>query len=500
MQNQTKNCEHCKADFSISPDELSMYEKVGVELPTICFSCRVKHHFAFWSFGKFRKGVSALSGAPLITTLSEHTRYPIYTLKEWYTDAWDPLEYGRAYDPSRPFFDQLADLQAKVPRPHQTGTNNTACDWCDDVWNSKNCYLSRSMEECEDLSYVYRMFQCKNSIDCVMCFHCDGCYDSSYCHNSYNLAYSRNSRDCLDSYFVFDCRNSQNCFMCYNLRGKQYCIRNVQYSKEEYFLKLKEFQLDTYQAVQKFKKEFDLIIANNAVHRENFNIKTADSEGEFLIDTKNCKRCFIIHQSEDSYNSVRGAWQKNVIDVNGCWYMELSGNSSCCMSGYAVKYSLWSTSRFSEYVDHCIECENCFGSVGLRKKKYCILNIQYSKEEYEVLRERIISDMKTRGEYGKFLPFNMSTCPFNFSTASLHFPETKKEEIEKLGGWWEELNEGQIEGKSVGELPDSINDVEPSITKVPLICPVTGWRYNIAQNELQFYKQKIFRFHASISM
>jgi hypothetical protein len=39
-------------------------------------------------------------------------------------------------------------------------------------------------------------------------------------------------------------------------------------------------------------------------------------------------------------------------------------------------------------------------------------------------------------------------------------------------------------------LPDDIRDVPDSITTQPLVCPVSGWRFNIAQRELEFYRQK----------
>ena len=64
-----KTCEHCGSEFLITEGELSLYKKVGIELPTICFFCRVKQHLAFWMFGKFRKGKSDLSGESLITVL-----------------------------------------------------------------------------------------------------------------------------------------------------------------------------------------------------------------------------------------------------------------------------------------------------------------------------------------------------------------------------------------------------------------------------------------------
>ena len=484
-----KICKHCQTEFTITDAELSMYEKVGIELPTICFFCRVKLHLSFLLFGKFRKGKSDLSGENLITVLPEKNRYPIYTLAEWHSDAWDAMDHGVDYDSDRSFFEQLKELQEKIPRPHQNGSKNTNCDWCDDVWNSKNCYLSRSVVDCEDLYYSYRNINVKTSIDVVVCFNLERSYDCIYCDHSYHIFYSHHSRDCVDSYFLFDCRNCQNCFMCWNLRGKSYCIENIQYTKEEYLNKLKEYKLDSYDYVELLKKNFKEIIKNEAIHRQNFNLKTYNSTGDQLMNTKNCYNCFTISDSEDSYNCIRGRGEKSCIDTGGCWDGELMGNCANSLNGYALKYSNWSPSRYGEYLDLCIECEYCFGCVGLKKKKYCVLNKQYTKEEYEILKEKIIFDMKERGEYGKFLPYSMSAGAFNLSTGFLYFPETKKEDVLKLGGYWEDMNENQIEGMPTSDLPDSINEVDENICSQALICPETGWRFNIAQNELIFYKQ-----------
>ncbi|MFA6586198.1 MAG: hypothetical protein WCS86_03515 [Candidatus Paceibacterota bacterium] len=502
MKTLNRKCEHCGNNFTIGEGELSMYEKVGIELPTICFFCRVKLHLSFWLFGKFRKGKSDLSGESLITVLPENTRYPIYKLTEWYSDKWDAMDYGVDYDPNLPFLKQLQSLQEKVPHPHQGGVKNTGCDWCDDVWNSKNCYLSRSLANCEDLLYSYRNLKVKNSIDTVVCFESEKCYESSECHHSYKLFYSKHSRDCVDSCFLYDCRNCQDCFMCWNLRGKSYCIENVQYAREEYLEKLRSYNLGSYKLIQSFKKHFDEIIENEVVHRPNFNLRTYNSEGNYLLDVKNCHNCNTISDSEDCYNCVRNQLLKSNIDINGCQSLELSGNcSSCQPSGYSLKYSSWSASRYSEYLDYCIECEYCFGCVGLKKKKYCILNKQYTKEQYEILKDKIISDMRGKGEYGQFLPYSMSAGPFNFSTSYFYFSDTKKEDILRLGGYWEDNVESDIEGMHTNELPDDIKDVKDSIITEPLICPESGWRFNIAQNELSFYRENnipLPRYHFDI--
>lgn len=486
---ETKNCQNCKKEFTITEIELSLGEKIGLDISTVCSDCLLKQHLSFWLFGKFRKGKSDFSGENFITVLPENNRYPIYSAKEWFSDKWEGFDYGFDYNPNELFFSQFKKLQEKIPHPHQNGANNTNCEYCDDVWNSKDCYLSRSMEYCEDLLYSYRNLKIKNSIDTVICFSSEKLFSSLNCINCYKLFYSRNSKDCIDSFFLFDCRNCQDCFMCWNLRGKNYCIENVQYTKEEYKEKLKDFNLGSYSVVESLKNHFENILKNEAIHKLNFNIKAYNSTGNNLLNVNNCYNCNTISESEDTANAIRGMKHKSTLNANGSWYIELSGNCIGCLNSYDIKYSSWAQSRYSEYLDLCIECEYCFGCVGIKKKKYCILNKQYTKEEYEILKNKIIFDMKNNNEYGKFLPYSMSAGPFNFSTSYLYFPETKKEDILKLGGYWQDIDESHIDGMPTSELPDSINEVDENICSKALICPETGWRFNISENELAFYKQ-----------
>ena len=486
-----KTCAHCSAQFMVTERELGMYEKVAIATPDICVPCRWKQHMAFWPFGKFRQGKSDLSGEKLITMLPEHPRYPIYTSKEWFSDAWDPMVYGQEYDSNRSFFEQLKELQEKVPRPHQQGAQNVNSDWCDDAWESKNCYLSRSTARAENLLYGYRAVDTKDSIDISHVYTLDQCYSCAYCFSSYNLFFSQNCRDCLESSFLFDCRNCSHCFMSFNLRGKSYCIENVQYTKEEYEEKMKSVNLGSHKELEKYKERFKKILKENAVHKENFNVKTYGSIGTYMSGCNNCINVFCWEDSENCTNCLRGLKVKDSIDLTGCWIMEVCGNNSCCTNAYGLKYSIWCDSaRFSEYCDQCMEIDYCFGCVSLRKKKYCILNRQYTKEEYEVLKEKIIADMKTRGEYGKFPPYSLGLCPYNLSTATIYFPEADKEYVLKLEGYWDESVDQKADGMPTSELPDSIQDIDSSISKQALICPTTGWRFNIAPDELTFLKNK----------
>ena len=384
----------------------------------------------------------------------------------------------------------MKELQEKVPRPHQGCKNNFNCDWCEDVWESKNCYLSRALFKCENLSYGYRVLTSKDSFDLVYCFDLQRSYNCLFCHNSFNLNFSENSKDCVDSNFLFDCRNCQNCTMSWNLRNKRYCIRNVQYTKEEYEKELAKFNFGSYKNIVILKEEFKRILKNEAVHRENFNIKTTNSTGNYMTNCDKCINVFSWENSQNCQNCIRGLNSKDSIDQAFTWNTENSGNNGTVDGGYQIKHSAHSVGRYSEYIDNCLEVEYCFGCVGLRKKKYCILNKQYTKEEYEKLKAKIVLDMGE--EYGEFFPYSMGICDYNFSASILYFPQTTKEEILREGGYWSEEDFSSEDGISSLELPDAIKDTDLGICNQALICPQTHYRFNISQSEFEFHKNNNF--------
>ena len=249
---------------------------------------------------------------------------------------------------------------------------------------------------------------------------------------------------------------------------------------------------DSHKKLEILKSEFEEHIKKDAVHRENFNLKITNSVGNYMTNCDKCVNVFAWENSQNCRNQVRGLDTKDCIDQFGTWHDENSGANTCVYGGYQIKNSSWSSARYSEYLDICDECEYCFGCVGLRKKKYCILNKQYIKEEYENLKNKIISDMEKRGEYGKFLPYSMGTGEYNLSNGFFYFPETSKEEILQKGGYWSEENLSSQDGLSSLDLPDSILYTESNISLQAFICPESKYRFNISVAEYEFHKRKNF--------
>ena len=480
-------CTTCKKQFSVEPHAAEMYAAADAPMPQECSTCLAQRQLAFFPFGKFRKGRSDLTGATLFTTFPENARFPIYTTAEWHSDAWEPP--SQTYNASRSFFEQFAELQASTPRPHLTGIESNGCDWCDDVWDSKNCYLCRSLAWGENLSYGYRVIRCRDSLDIAYSFDLENSYDCTYCFRCYNVRHAFDSRDSQDSVFLYDCRNVRNCFMCWNLRNKEYCIKNKPYTKEAYLRELATCQTKSRKAVSQLRSEFVSLIASQAVHKPHLNTKAVESRGNYLVNCKRCVNCYFTEESEHCTNIYRAHKSKEVVDTVDTLENEkcfvCSGIWNCFNARYVLKCI---RCRNIEYCDLCTDCEGCFGCVGLHNKRFCIFNSQYTEPEYRALVSRIKEAMRRDGSYGQFFPYNLAYTGYNLSVAHLYFPKTRQE-VAALGGLWTDMETGQLEGSPADTLPDNIDDVPDAISAQPLLCEKTGWRYNIASHELVFLKK-----------
>ncbi|HEY4475618.1 MAG TPA: hypothetical protein VJB92_02775, partial [Candidatus Paceibacterota bacterium] len=219
------------------------------------------------------------------------------------------------------------------------------------------------------------------------------------------------------------------------------------------------------------------------------NVQTVNSEGNFLDQCKNCADCYFLEQSENARHTFRGFGYKETIDCLGSGFIERSAFSDVDLHMYdTVATSHSSNCRYSAYLDYCEECEYCFGCVGLRKKKFCILNKQYTESEYRKLVEKIKDDMKKREEWGRFWPISMAYSGYNLSLAQIYFPLTR-EAVESLGGFWDEAETVKHAGISGDDLPDDINEVSEKISEQRIICSKTGMSFNIAPRELAFYRE-----------
>lgn len=489
-----RNCKNCLDKFDISAADQEFYARVDVPEPTHCYLCRMQRRLSYRNERHLYHRKCSLSGKQIISGFSIDKPFPVYDIDVWWSDKWDPLAYGRDYDPNRPFFEQFFELRDAVPRlalQQQQPMHNS--QYCNCASRNKNCYLVFSTNSCEDCYYGSWVNLSRDCLDNLNIEGCELCYECVGCRDCYNLRYSRDSISCVDSFFLRDCIGCRNCFGCTSLASQSYCLFNEPVGKAAYEKFLASIDCGSRSQIAKLREEIEGALGVATV-KEYHGASNENCSGDYLRNSRNCSTCFEIDSCEDLRYCMCLNGAKSSMD-HSYW-----GNGSelmyeCQACGFEV-FNLrfcnlcWSGCRDLTYCDHCFSTRSSFGCVSLKRAEYCILNKQYSREQFERLQARIISDMKQRGEWGEFFPAAKSTFAYNESLAQEQLPMSRTEVEQKGWSWYsdeEEKRKGYI--GPVVELPDSIDGATDDLCEKILRCSQTGRPYKIIEPELKFYRR-----------
>jgi len=512
MNQETKQCQNCKTDFVIEPDDFHFYEKMKVPPPTFCSECRLQRRLAWRNERGLHSRECSSCGKKIVSIYSQDFNNVVYCDTCWWGDNWDAIDYAMDIDFSRPFLTQLFELFRKVPVPHlfAFGTTMINSSYCNMANNMKNCYLLHDGTFDENVSYGSGAFDTKDSQDVTRVRKCELCYETVSCINCYRTLFSQNCEDCVDVYFSRGLRGCNNCFGCVNLHKKSYYIFNEPYTKEEYEQKLKSFGLDSYKnsvalkdKAREFWKKFP--------KKYYFGVQNLNVTGDYLAYSKNAKSCFGGTNIEDSKfcsfvsnGPVRATYDfthygDNIELVYEC--LQSGDGLFNCKFGWGN----WSNTNNANYSITVPGSSYIFGCVALKKKQYCILNKQYTKEEYEELVPKIIKHMNDmpyvdkRGleyRYGEFFPVELSPFGYNETTAQEYFFLDEKEVLNRGYNWREHDKRDYKITKNSEDIPDSINETNDSITNEVIACEHQGTckencmtAFRILLEDLKFYRK-----------
>lgn len=500
-----KNCKQCGCNFDFSEDDAAALKKFSSEFagkkfdvpqPSFCVDCRAQRRLLFLNQINLFKRKCDATGAEIISNYHSDNPTKVYEQSYWYSDKWDPTDYGKDFDETLPFFEQMYDLQLNVPVPalFTDYLRDENCEYTHCAGKNKNCYMIFDSDENWNCYYCYGVNGSKDSLDCYRGQKLELCYEVIDSNNCYKCAYTLNSSNCSESLFLNNCTGCRNCIYCSNLVNKQYYVFNESVGKERYEELLKsfgshEFLTDKIPQFEKFKLAFPQKYMRG-VQNENV-------VGNHVINSKNAYYCF------DSMNlwDCRYCYQafisaKDSMDIQESGGCELNyETANCAYNVYNALFCFQCMDNCNN-LQYCIQCQgssNCFGCVGLKRKKYCILNKQYTPEEYDELVAKIIKHMIDKGEYGEFFPIYYSSFGYNLTTAQEYFPLTKEEALAKEFKWYD-ISEKEYQPATSG-LPDDISDTSPEICKELLACEATladgrkcGRNYKIIEQELKLHK------------
>ncbi len=454
-------CKKCNNNFQVTEKDKNFLQKFSVPEPQFCPHCRQQRRLSFRNERALYHRRCDSTGEDIISIYSQESPYKAYSPQAWWSDKWDPKSYGRDFDFNRSFFEQFAELKKAVPHLSLHVTSNENSDYINLSGYNKDCHLIFAAEYDENCLYGTQIIKSQNCVDTLNCFDSKYCYEVIEAHSCYQLMYSQDCKNCNESMFLYNCRNSSNCLFSSNLNNKQYYIFNKPHTKEEFLAKKEEIMQQIADGkLNELRQEFAKL-KFNTIHRDLSMISCENSIGNYLLNCKNTEICFDITNGEDCRFVTTGYQIKDIMDVCHTTEAELAYEGmSIGYKSYNILFAngAWTTNN-AIYVDNVHSCSNVFGCSNLRNSEYCILNKQYSKEEYETMVGKIIEHMKKTGEWGEYFPASISPFKYEDTVANDYFPI-----IEKTT-------------KYQGEIPANSQ-----------ICEITGRPFKLVEAEEKFYQ------------
>ncbi len=217
--------------------------------------------------------------------------------------------------------------------------------------------------------------------------------------------------------------------------------------------------------------------------------------GDAILECSNSLG-FNIHNVEHAKFVERVYMCKSMMDCYACSRTEnVYEGMSVSIGSYNVLFSTVChiSNEHLLYCDNCSNCQYCFGCIGLKNKQYCILNKQYSKEEYENLVPKIIEYMKQTGERWEFFDPSLSPFGYNETVGNERFPLTREEALargyKRQDNHFDPIILEWVEVLKWDKIPNDIDSVSDDVLKKIFACEDSGRVFRITKQELEFYRK-----------
>lgn len=495
-----KRCKQCDKHFEVADWDLEFLKKLSptfdgkrflVPSPTLCPDCRRQRRL-IWRDHKFLyKRKCDLCQKDTVTTYSDDKKFPVYCQDCWWSDKWDPTRYGKDFDFTRSFFEQFKEILDTTPRLALMNKSPENSEFCNNAGRNKNCYLCNGgCWDNEDCAYGIRVNSCKECVEnrmltnselCLRCLFGENLYKCAYCHQCFN------SRDCYFSVNLIGC---DHCVFCSNLNNKKYYAYNKPCSKEE-FEKITE-RMKSHDGLKKLEAEYRKML-ESAIYPPTTKKNCEDSTGDYIHDCKNAIETYDGWDLENVKYFFIGEDCRDAMDVTSAGMQGSQLLYECMSTGVGAFNCLFGhgnwTARENLYCDTVMSCSNCFGCTNLKHKQYCVLNKQYTKDEYEKLVTRIIEHMQKTNEWGEFFPISLAVFCYNESIANEYYP-LNKDEAKKLGADWKEDSKNESTGINFFTPTDDITDQNNNIAELSsgiIKCEVSGKPFKLNPVEIKFF-------------
>jgi hypothetical protein len=237
-----KTCKVSGQPFPIYQSDFDFYDKISptfngvkfpVPTPNLCPEERLRRRLTFRNERKLYHTTSANTGKDIIAVYSPDKPYKVYDQDFRWSDERNPLDYGRAFDFTKTFRENIEALRLEVPTLNLMNMQNENCRYTNYTMTSKNIYMSNDVQECENILYSNIIKNSKDCSDITNCLDCSLCYECVRCESAYQCLYCYACKNTHSSMYLRNCVGVSNSLFCVEQQGKTNYLFNKPSTKEE---------------------------------------------------------------------------------------------------------------------------------------------------------------------------------------------------------------------------------------------------------------------------
>ena len=113
-------CLQCTQKFETTAEDLEFYSRVSpvisgitypVPSPSLCPRCRQQRRLAWRNEQNLYRRDCSLCKRSIISVHPSQIKFPVYCVDCWWSDKWNPLDFGLDYNQDISFLEQFKKLQ-----------------------------------------------------------------------------------------------------------------------------------------------------------------------------------------------------------------------------------------------------------------------------------------------------------------------------------------------------------------------------------------------------
>ena len=381
----------------------------------------------------------------------------VIKFKEFDDKIEQSIKNAKSYNFSKSFFENFRELFKSIRMPDMIQfLENENSEYSDVVVWCKNNYLSNVTTNSENILYSFSIKESENIFNSVAIWkHSANVYYSSWINNSFKVFYSRYIINSNNIWFSSNLVWCSECIFCNNLENQKYCINNKKLEKIE-------FQKQKFEIL---KNKSDFYKNYLKLNKKSWSFSSQNCEWNFILNWEGVEKWYFVTDTKNWKNLMFFGWDsENEFDYNTfTWWSwkntHLYSNMWCWMWNEHIYNSAhipyWNNIFYSYFVTNCSFCIWC---IWLKNKSYCILNKQYSKEDWEIKVNEIFGNMEKDWTLWDFFPAKLNPFYFNDTVAGLIWGFKKEEIISEWFMWRDEEIKVDIPDKnsviSISDLDD----------------------------------------------